>query len=333
VALRFEEVANLPGISLDGVIDTSVGFIAFGCRLRGGPSSAPCEEAVILTSPDGRKWAAGRVQDSTDGSVDAVAQMSDGILAIGQIYAENQSGLPGRAMWHSVDARTWERIEVAIPPEERYTDLLTMDDELVIPTTSDDFGTDGQVWVTTDGVHWTGAKAPLPHKFVAEPGIVSIGSSCVDICSAEDEAIEVHRSADGLEWSQDDVGKTFAEASEGLHLDAWRGRAVGVGRVQDGAEHWHLRTWFDEPDGWTSTDVPQSDDQESLSWLVGDPWLVLLARRFDRGHVQGWGTTDGRAWSDVTVDGLEQLPRHAVVRADTIVVVSESAIWMAPVEP
>jgi hypothetical protein len=144
--------------------------------------------------------------------------------------------------------------------------------------------------------------------------------------------IEVHRSADGLHWLRDDVGDTFQQAYLGVGSTAWRGRAVAAGRMDDPGDASHLRTWLDGPRGWAHADLADSAAFDLRTWISTEPWLVALGSVEDGGF-RGWGTTDGKTWIDVGIEGLPNAYLGgAIARDDVAVVVGESAIWAAPLE-
>lgn len=332
--IRFEQVAALPGHELNGVVETSAGFVVSGCRVRLEQVYwSPCAEAVVLSSPDGRTWTQAALERPTDSAIVALAETPLGLIAIGSTTPNVAEARPARAMWRSRDGLAWQRFDVFVRESTVFTSLAVLDEALVLfgADSSDVFSVETQAWITADGAAWTEARVPSVPKVAAHPGLVALGSACVDVCPPF-VAIEVHRSPDGIEWSDENRADAFAGAALDVRLESWRDRAVAAGRIDDG-EDGRVDVWLDTDEGWIRSELPDSGGYWPPAFNPRAASLLLIAGAEGGAGFGGWSTSTGREWTEVAIAGLRGGYVGGLAGSDRLVAILDGrTIWLAESE-
>ena len=328
LGITFEPVATVEGTELYGAVAFEGGFVVGGCRLR--PESEwedhdPCAEARLLYSPDGRTWTDGELSGAAGRRILAFADTPLGLLAFGS----NTASEPplARSIWRSSDGSRWEPFSIPAPEAIVFSAAFVLNGRTVLigSDSSYDFAVETEVWATTDGRQWTSGSTPMVAKVAASPGIVALGTDCVDLCP-EDAPLRVFRSADGFAWTEGAADPSLA-GGEAYALGAWGGHAVAGGAVGPGA----LATaavWFDEPGGWRRTPLPGGGGYAVYTLIAGGGRLIAVGRSDDDEHGRAWWTADGRTWELGTLGGAEAHALGAWAGVDPIVVVAGfNTIW------
>lgn len=93
------------GIRLRSILASPDGFMASGCRVGTG---GDCEQAIVVMSPDGERWAETVVDPNADLFVPSLHRAEGRFFALG--YGHYGGG-GGAMIWTSADGLDWSRIE------------------------------------------------------------------------------------------------------------------------------------------------------------------------------------------------------------------------------
>lgn len=328
LGITFEQVATVESTELYAAAAFGGGFVVGGCRLRPESEWAdhdPCAEARVLTSPDGRSWTDGRLTGAAGRRILAFADTPLGLLALGS----NTASEPplARSIWRSTDGSSWEPFSMPAPDAIVFSAAFVLNDRTVLigSDSSYDFAVETEAWATADGRSWASGSTPMVAKVAASPGIVALGTECVDLCP-DDVPVMVFRSADGFAWTKGAADPSLA-GGEVYALGAWAGHAVAGGTVGAGA----LATaavWFDEPGGWRRTTLPDGGGYAVQALIAAEGRLIAVSRSDDDEHGRAGWTADGRRWEPATLGGMEEHALSAWAGVDPIVVVAGfKTIW------
>ena len=232
---RLELPAGIPHAELTAVTADAHGWIAVG---RGG--LPPNEFAVVLTSPDGRRWTA------ADRSGFGVGEASFvGVASTGSVRAVIATTVDGSSKaWQSGSGGRWAPVTL---PDWRVggVDGLVAGHGRFVAVGGLYYGTPravGAIWSSNDGLRWyrtTFSASHWPLSIATTPeGFLALGG--IPQPSGESRPA-LWTSADGLAWA----GPTLLPVeSDGLHLAAGPGGIVIPGPVGTGAS----------PGDWISAD-------------------------------------------------------------------------------
>ena len=328
LGITFEQVATVESTELYAAAAFEGGFVVGGCRLRPESEWAdhdPCAKARVLYSPDGRSWTDGELTGAAGRRILAFADTPLGLLALGS----NTASEPplARSIWRSTDGSGWEPFSMPAPDAIVFSAAFVLDNRTVLigSDSSYDLSVETEAWATTDGRSWISGSTPMVAKVAASPGIVALGTDCVDVCP-EDIPLRVFRSADGFAWTVGATGTSLA-GGEVYALGAWVGRAVAGGAVDAGAVT-TAAVWFDEPGGWRITSLPDGRGYAVDAFIAGWGRLIAVGRSDDDEQGRAWWTADGRRWEPATLGGVEAHALVAWAGVDPIVVVAGfKSIW------
>lgn len=305
-------------------------------------------------SPDGETWESvdggpeGPFASTGPSSVDAVAAIGDGFVAVGSRTGENdQDG----AAWYSADGRTWEALETPTlgGPGRQALRTVAHDGDVVV---AGGFMVDGNgqgqpvVWRSQNGRDWGDPSAPLSlydddRSNAADLSVrsLSVDKGGITAVGGSDWRPHLWRSTDaGVSWSAlpNPVGGGLFKDGVALEGGATRkGVTVAVGNAPQTVMRLEGERWVDA----TGDAFPKGGVQPfATSLAVGKKATLAAGGRFtpaangDReryvGHVwrrgpDGWSAVktdklgDGRIW-DITqfangfvAVGLEDFGRAA----------------------
>lgn len=328
LGITFEQVATLEGTELYAAAAFGGGFVVGGCRLR--PESEwkdhdPCAEARLLYSLDGRRWTDGELSGAAGRRILAFADTPLGLLAFGS----NTASEPplARSIWRSTDGSRWEPYSIPAPEAIVFSAAFVLNGRTVLigSDSSYDFAVETEAWATTDGRSWARGSTPMVAKVAASPGIVALGTDCVDVCP-EDVPLRVFRSADAVAWTEGAADPSLASGQISV-LGAWVGKAVAGGAVEAGAVT-TAAVWFDEPGGWRITSLPDGRGYAVDALIGGGDRLIAVGRSDDDERGRAWWTADGRRWEPAILGGVETHALAAWAGVDPIVVIAGfKTIW------
>lgn len=106
------------GVRLRTIIAGPDGFMASGCRVG---EESNCEQAIVLSSPDGGAWTVTVVDPSGDLFGLSVRFANGRFFALGYGYYDRGGGA---FVWTSADGRAWSRIEAASFRERSIDDII-----------------------------------------------------------------------------------------------------------------------------------------------------------------------------------------------------------------
>ena len=174
-----------PGLRVDGLVDGGELIVGWG-RFPAPGRNQFNDIGAVFVSPDGTSWRAVAIQHGVNrpstSELGGVAVGGLGYLAYGSVCCEPEA----RAVWHSVDAETWTRLEIEgdlDTTRSYFTSGVGLDDGWLTAGTSLD-GRRADIWRSDDGATWAsvlhledeGPGARIADLAISADGVVAVGT-------------------------------------------------------------------------------------------------------------------------------------------------------------
>jgi hypothetical protein len=290
-------------------------FVAIGHRwatATGPLDDLPTPDGGVWLSPDGRTWEAlGSPSVFANSRLHSLVTAADGsLLAFGTLDA-NETGIPGSAVWRSLDGRSWDRVEVGLPSDLRVARVVHGAQGYLLD--------DGQrMWFSPDAFEWGAVDEVRPFGDIGagDEGFVALFEA-----GGGDAHITI-ASADGREWF-------MGEALPGYGLVAplgpdWISSVVpGVVAFPVDLEIWSSANGLDWTQVATISDPQERDSFGYVYELVSAGGLMVLTVNLSvccgvAVPAGVWSSEDGIAWGQLDLDP-ESLVTTAAAHDGTVV--------------